>query len=67
LTNADPYNRKPDQTEPMFKLMHAAADSCMSPDQRKHFDAMGDNDRDVYARLFRSIMKQANLSMGWKP
>lgn len=39
--------------------MHAAADECMSPEQRNLFDAIGGDDPDVYARLFRCVVKRA--------
>ncbi|MBR7942330.1 hypothetical protein [Burkholderia cenocepacia] len=41
------------------KLMHEAADECMSPDQRDLFDVLGANDPDVYARLFRAVSKRS--------
>lgn len=48
-------------SETQQKLMHAAADECMSPEQRDLFDALGfgDKDSDIYARLFRCVMKRA--------
>jgi hypothetical protein len=39
--------------------MHAAADECMSPEQRKAFDEIGKLDPDVYARFFRCVLKRA--------
>lgn len=42
------------------KLMHEAADECMSPDQRDLFDKIGEGDPDVYARLFRCATKRLN-------
>jgi hypothetical protein len=47
--------------DPLAILMHHAADECMSPDQRDLFDKLGsgDNDSDVYERLFRCVLKRA--------
>jgi hypothetical protein len=47
--------------DPLAILMHHAADECMSPDQRELFDQLGggDNDSDVYERLFRCVLKRA--------
>jgi hypothetical protein len=47
------------------ELMHAAADECMSPDQRDLFDQLGYGDKecDVYARLFRCILKRASTAL----
>jgi hypothetical protein len=39
--------------------MHAAADECMSPEQPEAFDEIGKLDPDVYARLFRCVLKRA--------
>jgi hypothetical protein len=39
--------------------MHAAADECMSPEQREAFLELGKLDPDVYARLFRCVVKRA--------
>jgi hypothetical protein len=49
-------------TQKQIQLMHAAADECMSPDQRNLFDQLGfgDKDCDIYARLFRCVLKRAH-------
>ncbi|CAB3644416.1 DUF1566 domain-containing protein [Trinickia soli] len=43
-------------------LLHAAADECMSPDQRNLFDSLGAHDADVYERLFRCVAKRIDAS-----
>jgi hypothetical protein len=45
--------------EEQAERMHAAADECMSPEQRKAFDEIGKLDPDVYARFFRCVLKRA--------
>jgi hypothetical protein len=46
-------------TATQAERMHAAADECMSPEQREAFDEIGKLDPDVYARLFRCVVKRA--------
>ena len=44
------------QVSPHTATVLAAADACMSPDQRALFGKIGANDPDVYARLFAGIV-----------
>jgi hypothetical protein len=48
----------------VYDLMHASADSCMSPVQRDLFDKLGEGDGDVYARLYRGITKRSEARVG---
>lgn len=40
------------------QLMRSAADECMAPEQRKVFEELGKRDTDIYARLFRCVVKR---------
>jgi hypothetical protein len=55
----DELQRDPAATISHAERMHAAADECMSPEQREAFDEIGKLDPDVYARLFRCVVKRA--------
>lgn len=48
---------RPDEINTV-QLMLNAADECMAPDQRDLFEQLGRKDTDVYARLFRCIVKR---------
>lgn len=52
------YEREFQDTMTEGSLMHAAADECMSPEQRDLFDMLGRCDSDVYARLLRCTVKR---------